>query len=136
METRRSTDIPLHSSIQKTCDASWAKIDDIGVPWRCPRQIVEITWSGYMALVKAVMAGGLALSISGAAAHAADQVYPAPIGQTQAAPTYPTAPYSYGRLPGPKASGDNWIPPSAPPQSASNPGGAYVPYQQRQRTGS
>ena len=89
-----------------------------------------------MALVKAVMAGGLALSIAGAAAQAADPVYAAPTGRTQPALTYPTAPYSYGRLPGPKASGDNWIPPTAPPQSASNPGAAYVPYQQQQRTGS
>jgi hypothetical protein len=89
-----------------------------------------------MALVKAVMAGGLALSIAGAAAQAADPGYTAPYGQTQAAPTNPTLPYSYTRLPGPKASDSNWIPPAAPRQSATNPGSAYIPYQQRQRTGS
>ena len=84
-----------------------------------------------MALVKAVMAGGLALAIAGAAAQAADPAYTAPSGQTQAAPTYPTAPYSYGRLPGPKASGDNWIPPTAPRQSAARPVGTLPPHHQQ-----
>jgi hypothetical protein len=88
-----------------------------------------------MALVKAVMAGGLALSIAGAAAQAADPGYTAPYGQTQAAPTNPTLPYSYTRLPGPKASDSNWIPPAAPRQSAARPTGTLPPYQPYQQQG-
>jgi hypothetical protein len=110
-----------------------------------------------MAFAKTVIAGGLALSIVGAAAQAADPgyiaptgqpqaapayptptgqpqaapAYPTPTGQPQAAPAYPTPPQSYGRLPGPKPSGSNWIPPSPPRQSASYPGAAPVPYQQQ-----
>ena len=98
--------------------------------------IRETAWSGYMVLVKAMMASAVALSIAGATAQAADPVYAAPAGQTQASPTNPYLPYSYTRLPGPKASGSNWIPSSTPqPQPAPNSSGVSANYP-RQGAGS
>jgi hypothetical protein len=80
-----------------------------------------------MVLVKAVTLGAIVLSIACATAHAGDAAPAAPAGQAQVAPTNPTIPYSYTRLPGPKAGPSNWIPSSTPHQASPNYNGNTGP---------
>jgi hypothetical protein len=84
-----------------------------------------------MVLAKAVMVGAVFAISAICAANAADPAYPAATGQTQAAPTNPAIPYSYTRLPGPKAGPSNWIPSTHPDQTMPSSGGyRTVPYSQ------
>ena len=87
-----------------------------------------------MGLIKAVMVGTVVLSFAGATAHAADPLSEAPTRQTQqAAPANPPIPYSYTRLPGPKAGPSTWIPSSRPDQTSPNSSGdaGARPYSQK-----
>ena len=65
-----------------------------------------------MVSFKIAVLSAAALAMGAVAAKAEDLSYSAPARQVQAPPSNSGIPYSYARLPGPKASPSNWIPSS------------------------